>query len=151
MIYFRKFDNMKLKNLFLILGAGAVAFYFFRKKKLANALQYSIEAISIKGTKIFLKLGLLNPTGTPANFNSFVGILFIKGNEVATVENFTKVTITPKSKSFIDLTITPSGLGILSTVKSLIKKGGLKNLSAQFRGNANIDGITVPIDINYSI
>jgi hypothetical protein len=94
---------------------------------------------------------MLNPSGSSANLNSIVGSLIIRGNEVATVENFTKVNIAPKSKSFIDLTITPSGLGILSTVKSLVKKGGLKNLSAQFRGNANIDGVTVPLDINYSI
>jgi hypothetical protein len=94
---------------------------------------------------------MLNPSGSSANLNSIVGSLFIKGNEVATVENFTKVTITPKSKSFIDLTITPSGLGILTTIKSLLKKGGLKNLSAEFKGNANIDGVTVPLDIQYSI
>lgn len=142
---------MKLKNLFLILGAGAVAYYFFRKKKLASALQYSIEAVSIKGTKILLKLGLLNPTGTPANFNSFVGTLFIKGNEVATVENFTKTKIAPNTKTTIDFTITPSGLGILKTISQLVKKGGLKNLQANLKGTANVDNVNFPVNITYGI
>jgi LEA14-like dessication related protein len=142
---------MKMKNLLLFLGAGAIAYFLIRKKRLATVLQYSIEAISIKGTKIFLKLGLLNPTGTPANFNSFVGTFFIKGTQVATVENFNKTRIAPNSKTTIDFTISPSGLGILQTISKLLKKGGLKNLSAQLKGTANVDSVNFPVDITYSV
>jgi|LakMenEpi03Aug12_release.lakeMendotaPanAssembly.Ray.scaffolds.fasta_scaffold332103_3 hypothetical protein len=141
---------MKKNWIYFLLIGGAIA-YFYGKRRLQQSIKFSFESIKISGTKIIVRLGMLNPSGSSANLNSIVGSLIIRGNEVATVENFTKVNIAPKSKSFIDLTITPSGLGILSTVKSLVKKGGLKNLSAQFRGNANIDGVTVPLDINYSI
>ena len=142
---------MKMKNLLLFLGAGAIAYYFYSKKKLATALQYSIEAVSIKGTKIILKLGLLNPTGTPANFNSFVGTLFVKGIQVATIENFNKTKIAPNSKTIIDFTITPTGLGILQTISKLLKKGGLKNLSAELKGTANVDSVNFPVDITYNV
>ena len=141
---------MKKNWIYFLLIGGAIA-YFYGKRKLQQSIQFSFESIKLSGTKIIVRLGMLNPSGSSANLNSIVGSLFVKGNEVATVENFTKVKITAKSKSFIDLTITPSGLGILTTIKTLTKKGGLKNLSAEFKGNANIDGVTVPLDIKYSI
>jgi LEA14-like dessication related protein len=92
----------------------------------------------------------MNPTGSSATINSIVGSVYVKGSAVATIENYTTTIVSPKSKSFLDLTVTPSGAGILSFVRSLISTG-TKNLSAEFKGNANIDGITVPLDIKYSI
>ena len=120
---------MNYKNLLIggLLIAGV--FYFIGKKKLANAIRFSIEKISIKGTKIILRLGMLNPTGSDAKFNSMVADVFIKGNQVATIENFNPVMIKPQTKTFVDLTITPTGLGILNTIKTLTQKGGLKNLN----------------------
>jgi LEA14-like dessication related protein len=141
---------MKKNWIYFLLIGGAIA-YFYGKKRLQQSIKFTFESIKLAGTKIIVRLGMLNPSGSSANLNSIVGSLIINGNEVAIVENFTKVNIAAKSKSFVDLTITPSGLGILTTIKSLIKKGGIKNLSASFVGNANIDGVTVPLDIKYSI
>lgn len=141
---------MNYKN--LLIGGLLIAgiFYFIGKKKLANAIRFSIEKLSIKGTKIILRLGMLNPTGNDAKFNSMVADVFIKENQVATIENFNSVMIKPKSKSFVDLTITPTGLGILSTIKSLTQKGGLKNLNLKIKGTTNVDGISLPLDITYT-
>ena len=141
---------MNYKNLLIggLLVAGV--FYFIGKKKLAKAIRFSIEKISFSGTKIILRLGLLNPTGNEAKFNSMVADVFVKGNQVATLSTFQTVSIKPNSKSTIDITITPTGIGILSTLKSLLSKGGLKNLQAKIKGTANVDGVAFPIDITYS-
>lgn len=141
---------MNYKNLLIggLLIAGV--FYFIGKKKLANAIRFSIEKISIKGTKIILRLGMLNPTGSDAKFNSMVADVFIKGNQVATIENFNPVMIKPQTKTFVDLTITPTGLGILNTIKTLTQKGGLKNLNLKIKGTTNVDGISLPLDITYT-
>ena len=141
---------MNYKNLLIggLLIAGV--FYFIGKKKLANAIRFSIEKISIKGTKIILRLGMLNPTGNDAKFNSMVADVFIKGNQVATIENFNPVMIKPQTKTFVDLTITPTGLGILNTIKTLTQKGGFKNLNLKIKGTTNVDGISLPLDITYT-
>lgn len=131
----------------MVIG-GAIA-YFYGKRKLQQSIQFSLESVKLSGTKIIVRLGMMNPTGSSATVNSIVGSIYVKESAVATVENYTTIKILPKSKSFIDLTITPSGIGILSFVRSLINQG-IKNISAQFKGNANIDGVTVPLDITYS-
>ena len=141
---------MKKSWIYIVLIGGAII-YFYGKKKLQQSIKFSFESLRLSGTKIIVRLGMLNPSGSSATLNSLVGSLLIKGNEVATIENFTKTTITPQSKSFVDITITPSALGILTSLNSLLKKDGLKNLNAQIVGNANIDGITMPIDVKYSI
>ena len=140
---------MKRNWIYLLLIGGAFA-YFYGKRKLQQSIQFTLESVKLSGTKLIVRLGMLNPTGSSATINSIVGSIYIKGSAVATVENYTKIKILPKSKSFIDLTVTPSGAGVFSFVKSLISTG-TKNLSAEFKGNANIDGITIPLDIKYSI
>ena len=140
---------MKKNWIYLLLIGGAFA-YFYGKRKLQQSIQFTLESVKLSGTKLIVRLGMLNPTGSSATINSIVGSIYIKGSAVATVENYTKIKILPKSKSFIDLTVTPSGAGVFSFVKSLISTG-TKNLSAEFKGNANIDGITIPLDIKYSI
>jgi LEA14-like dessication related protein len=141
---------MKKSWIYIVLIGGAIA-YFYGKRKLQQSIKFSFESLKLSGTKIIVRLGMLNPSGSSATLNSLVGSLIVKGNEVATIENFTKTIIAPKSKSFIDVTITPSALGVLTTLKNLFKKGGIANLSAQIVGNANIDGITMPIDVKYII
>jgi LEA14-like dessication related protein len=140
---------MKKNWIYLLVIGGAIA-YFYGKRKLQQSIQFSLESVKLSGTKLIVRLGMMNPTGSSATINSIVGSIYIKGSAVATVENYTTIKILPKSKSFIDLTISPSGAGIFSFVKSLINQG-IKNISANFKGNANIDGITVPLDINYTV
>ena len=79
-----------------------------------------------------------------------VADVFVKGNQVATLTTFQTVKIAPNSKSAIDIQITPTGIGILSTLRTLLSKGGLKNLQAKVKGTANVDGVAFPIDITYS-
>jgi len=140
---------MKKNWIYLLVIGGAIA-YFYGKRKLQQSIQFSLESVKLSVTKLIVRLGMMNPTGSSATINSIVGSIYIKGSAVATVENYTTIKILPKSKSFIDLTISPSGAGIFSFVKSLINQG-IKNISANFKGNANIDGITVPLDINYTV
>jgi len=136
----------------LLIGGLLIAgvFYFIGKKKLAKAIRFSIEKISFSGTKIILRLGLLNPTGNEAKFNSMVADVFVKENQIATLTTFQTVKIAPNSKSAIDIQITPTGIGILSTLRTLLSKGGLKNLQAKIKGTANVDGVAFPVDITYS-
>ena len=130
------------------LAAGGLLFWFLMgKKKLSKATTFSMEKLGfdIKGKKIKLTLGANNPTGSSATLNSLVGALFIKGNQVSSVESFTKVKILPNAKSLITLDLKPSLVGIFATAKLLLSKGGTKALDATFVGNADVNGLIIPI------
>lgn len=135
------------KTYFALAAGALILWYFMGKKKLASATTFSMEKLGfdIKGKKIKLTLGANNPTGSSATLNSLVGALYIKGNQVSSVESFTKVNILPNAKSLITLDLKPSLVGIFATAKLLLSKGGTKALDATFEGNADVDGLIIPI------
>jgi len=138
---------MNPKTLLGLAAGGLILWFLMGKKKLAKATTFSMEKLGfdIKGKKIKLTLGANNPTGSSATLNSLVGALFIKGNQVSSVESFTKVKILPNAKSFITLDLKPSLVGIFATAKLLLSKGGTKALDATFVGNADVNGLIIPI------
>lgn len=138
---------MNPKTLLGLAAGGLLLWFLMGKKKLAAATSFSMEKIGfdIKGKKIKLTLGANNPTGSSATLNSLVGALFIKGNQVSSVESFTKVKILPNAKSLITLDLKPSLVGIFATAKLLLSKGGTKALDATFVGNADVNGLIIPI------
>jgi len=138
---------MNPKTLLGLAAGGLLLWFLMGKKKLAKATTFSMEKIGfdIKGKKIKLTLGANNPTGSSATLNSLVGALFIKGNQISSVESFTKVKILPNAKSLITLDLKPSLVGIFATAKLLLSKGGTKALDATFVGNADVNGLIIPI------
>ena len=138
---------MNPKTLLGLAAGGLLLWFLMGKKKLAKATNFSMEKLSfdIKGKKIKLTLGANNPTGSSATLNSLVGALCIKGNQVSSVESFTKVKILPNAKSLITLDLKPSLIGIFATAKLLLSKGGTKALDATFVGNADVNGLIIPI------
>ncbi len=138
---------MNPKILLGLAAGGLLLWFLMGKKKLAKATTFSMEKLGfdIKGKKIKLTLGANNPTGSSATLNSIVGALYIKGNQVSSVESFTKVKILPNAKSLITLDLKPSLVGIFATAKLLLSKGGTKALDATFKGNADVNGLIIPI------
>jgi hypothetical protein len=136
---------------FIAIAAAATAIYIFGKKRLVSSAKFSFEKISfnLKKKKINIILGIANPTSIAANINSIVGGLQINGQDVATVENYTKIIIEPQGKTMLPLTISPSIVGIFSLVKDYIQKRMKgKQATAKFIGTANIGGTSLPINIS---
>jgi hypothetical protein len=142
---------MKQMKTFLgIAVLGGLAFWLYSRKRLKETALFSFDGVRIANNKLQIKLGLSNPTNASVTINSIVGVLNSKGNDIANVQSFEKVTILPNNKTIISLDVTPSLIGLFTTVKQIVKKGGLKNLNLKFKGTANVNGLPLPIDITYS-
>lgn len=140
----------QLKNILGLAAVAGLAYWAFSRKKLKESALFSFEGVRIANNQLQIKLGLSNPTNAEVTINSIVGVLNSKGNDIANVSSFEKIKILPNNKTFINLTVQPSLIGLFTTVKQIVKKGGLKNLSLKFKGTANVNGLPLPIDITYS-
>ena len=140
----------QLKTFLGILVLGGVAYWAYSRKRLKETALFSFDGVRIANNKLQIKLGLSNPTNASVTINSIVGVLNSKGNDIANVQSFEKVTILPNNKTFINLDVTPSLVGLFTTVKQIVKKGGLKNLNLKFKGTANVNGLPLPIDLTYT-
>lgn len=140
----------QLKTFLGILVLGGVAYWAYSRKRLKETALFSFDGVRIANNKLQIKLGLSNPTNASVTINSIVGVLNSKGNDIANVQSFEKVTILPNNKTFINLDVTPSLVGLFTTVKQIVKKGGLKNLNLKFKGTANVNGLPLPIDVTYT-
>ena len=142
---------MKQMKTFLgIAVLGGLAFWLYSRKRLKETALFSFDGVRIANNKLQIKLGLSNPTNASVTLNSIVGVLISKGNDIANVQSFEKVTILPNNKTFISLDVTPSLIGLFTTVKQIVRKGGLKNLNLRFKGTANVNGLPLPIDVTYT-
>jgi len=142
---------MKQMKTFLgIAVLGGLAFWLYSRKRLKETALFSFDGVRIANNKLQIKLGLSNPTNASVTINSIVGVLNSKGNDIANVQSFEKVTILPNNKTMISLDVTPSLIGLFTTVKQIVKKGGLKNLNLRFKGTANVNGLPLPIDVTYT-
>lgn len=142
---------MKQLKTFLGIAAGAgILYWLYSRKRLKETALFSFDGVRIANNKLQVKLGLSNPTNASVTINSIVGVLNSKGNDIANVSSFEKVTIAPNNKTFISLDVTPSLVGLFTTVKQIVKRGGLKNLNLRFKGTANVNGLPLPIDLTYT-
>lgn len=141
------------KNLILIL-AGATAIYLLAKKSLAKKLQFSFKNLSTSGSvtspKINIRLSALNPSNQTAKINSIVGELYVNNSFIGDVSTFVPQVIAPNAESQVSFVIKPSLLSAFSTVKNLILNKG-KGYKFEFKGNANVDGLVIPLEQTYNL
>ena len=140
----------QLKTILGVLVLAGVGYWAYSRKKLKETALFSFDGVRIANNKLQIKLGLSNPTNASVTINSIVGVLNSKGNDIANVQSFETVKILPNNKTFINLDVTPSLVGLFTTVKQIVKKGGLKNLNLKFKGTANVNGLPLPIDLTYT-
>ncbi len=143
---------MKLGNLFILGGAGLLAYLFTKQsaKTFQKNATVSFEKLdfNLKKFQVVVTLGISNPTALAATINSIVGSLYVNKKEVATVQSFEVQQIAGNSKSRINVTLKPRGTGIFSTLRQLVKAKlkGATNLVAKFKGAVNINGLPVQVD-----
>lgn len=139
-------------NVKALLGFGILAgglYWLSTKKKFVKSAVFTFEKLdfNLKKKKVFVSLGLLNPTNQEVTLNSVVGTLFVNSNQVATVESFEKKKISSRAKSVITLALSPSAVGIVNVLKQFVKSKlkGAGGTSATFTGSAHLNGTTIPI------
>jgi LEA14-like dessication related protein len=136
------------------LGFGILALaviYILRKKSLANNAKFSLENVAFNWSKkeVYVRMGILNPTNAQITISSILGSLFLNNNEVATVETFSKLLVSPNAKTSLNLTMKPTLYGIFTSLKSIFAKDSkqvFKNYKVKFVGTANANGVNLPLE-----
>ena len=143
-----------MKKGLLVILAGATALYFIAKKSLSSKLLFQIDNLGSKGKWynpiIVISLRVLNPSNQSAKLNSITGELFLNGKLISNVTSFVPQNISAKAESIIKLEAQPGITGAASLLLDILqnKKAGYK---IKFDGNANVDGIVVPINQSFAI
>lgn len=136
------------------LGFGILALaviYILRKKSLANNAKFSLENVAFNWSKkeVYVRMGILNPTNAQITISSILGSLFLNNNEVATVETFSRLLVSPNAKTSLNLTMKPTLYGIFTSLKSIFAKDSkqvFKNYKVKFVGTANANGVNLPLE-----
>jgi len=142
------------KNLGLFLLIGAIGFYFYRRAATTQNIKPVLRKITFGGTliqpKIFVTLGIQNPTEDTPTINSVVGEILANGKLIANVNNFTKIKIGANSETAYSITAEPQSIGIITEILRMIKDKSLKQ-KFTFNGTINIGGNSFPINFDYSV
>jgi hypothetical protein len=146
---------MKNSKLGLFFGAAILmgAYYIFSKRSFAKNANFSFEGLKFdwKKKKVEITLSCSNPTNNNITLNSVVGNLILNNNTIASVESFTKTNIIANGKTNIKLDLIPSAIGILMSIKEFVtnKAKTKQKINAKFIGSANMEGIIIPLDLQF--
>jgi hypothetical protein len=146
---------MKNNKIGLFFGAAIImgAYYIFSKRSFAKNANFSFEGLKFdwKKKKIEITLSCSNPTNNSITLNSVVGNLLVNNNTIASVESFVKTTIIANGKTIIKLDLIPSAIGILMSIKEFVtnKARTKQKINAKFIGSANMEGIIIPLDLQF--
>lgn len=138
---------------FLILAGVAGAIFFLGKKKVVKKAtgmaKFEIKKVFLRGLNPVIRIGVLNPSNQSITINSFVGGLLLNDNsEVAKVKNFKRTQIKASAESDFELTLVPSSVGVFQALKTIFSKK-LGDMNIKLVGNANVNGMVLPINLRF--
>lgn len=161
-IYFLSLCNEILKNWHkvgkkrgsvnpLLIGAAAfAAWYFWTRANTLKSLIFNPVGLGVQGAGISLQLEVENPTSNSLQFNGFAGSLTVNGSNVGNVTDFQPVLLAPGSTR-INLFVSPNVFGIASGVIGILDGNeGSGNFQSSLNGTANVNGIPLPVNINFT-
>jgi LEA14-like dessication related protein len=144
---------MSAKKTIVLFFGAATAWWLLQKYNFSQKVSFKIVSISIDGglfdPQIILSIALNNPTTTSTTISNLTAELFLNGNnKIADIYFFGIKEIAPNSQTILPLSITPTLATLINTIKQvlIIKKG-----SFDLKGNAIIDGLTIPFNLNYQL
>ena len=137
-----------MKRIFWIIG-GAAALYFLSRYKFSQKANFLLRSVRVGGGLfspiINIDLAVQNPTNSRVTFKSISGSLSVNDQFLANVSAFGDQVINPNSETILKLQARPSATGIFSSVRELLS-APMGELTVNFTGSANLDGITYPIN-----
>ena len=136
-----------MKNLFYLIG-GAAALFLLSRFRFGQKAIFQLRSLRPGGSllqpTINVELAVQNPTNTTIKIKSITGSISVNDRFLANVSAFGDQTVAPNSESMLRLVARPSALGVFESVRELLTAAA-GQVSATFRGSANVDGIVVPI------
>lgn len=136
------------KAFYWVIG-GVAVYYILTKTLLAKKLNFIFSSVNFKGGNIELSFLVQNPSNIGAVVNSVAGNLSVNDRVVANISTFKNQTIQAKSESILTITARPQYFGAAQLLLDIYKKKF--KAVAKFVGNANVDGVVLPINQTLSI
>lgn len=134
----------------LLIGVAAFAgWYFWTRAQALKSLIFTPVGLGVQGAAISLQLEVDNPTAAALQLNGFAGSLNVNGSPIGNVTDFQPVMVVPGATR-LNLLITPNVFGIAAGVINQIDGNeGSGNVQASLTGTANINGIGLPVNLNF--
>jgi LEA14-like dessication related protein len=134
--------------IFWVVGA-AVGLWAISRMSLCQKTNFLLRSIRPGGSllrpEILVELSIQNPTSQQATLKSLTGNVSINDRYLGNVSAFGDQVIQPNSENVVTLTARPSALGVVAALRELLTAPAGSNVIT-FRGTANVDGFTVPIN-----
>jgi hypothetical protein len=142
-----------------IVGLAGVAYLIFSKFSLSQSVSFRLKAVSLSGSPINpvaqIIFSAYNPTNTSAVLKSLSGSLSYLGSASDPQQIFlgnvyftSPATIAPIGNTDIPVNVEISDIGILQSLVAFVQDPGT---IFNFNGIASVDGINIPLNINYNI
>jgi hypothetical protein len=138
------------------LGLGVAAVYVLSKLSFAgnaSRLNYTISGISLGmsglNPVISLNLVIQNPTNQIFNVAAIVANVSLNGEAIGNVAGFTPVSIPAASQANVPLTVTVSGLSLISDVVGILNGSSGVSALLHVTGTVNANSTLLPIDVQY--
>jgi LEA14-like dessication related protein len=139
----------------LIVGAGLILWSFISKSNVINSLRILINRIHVEfsglSPVITLYIVVQNPTNDTFTIYSLAGDVYVNGNFVGNVSNFTKFTVERNSQLEVPIVLKLSIVSLISQVVDIVTGKSAAGGTVQLRGNINLDNQQFPVDIAYKI
>lgn len=140
---------MNKKNIFGLLGIGALIYYFSRKITSSAKILVNITGLDLNLKNPAVKVEIINPTNASFKFKSFLGNVVVNGNDAGTIDYRKDTLIGANSRQIISFPIRLKLLGAGSLLFDLIK-GKLKTgLDLNINGTLNAEGFIIDVNENY--
>jgi hypothetical protein len=138
---------MKISTV-LLLGVGALAVWEFQQIGTAAAtVQFVFSGVQIKSlTNYVLQITVQNISNADCVLNAMSGTITVNDNDLGNVSDFSPVNIRARSQQVVNITLQPSILSLPGAITDIINNSG-GQLDFVFEGNANVNGLVLPINV----
>lgn len=138
------------------IGLAAAALYVLSKLSFAgNAarLNYTVSGmgLSMSGLNPVMSINLVvqNPTNQIFNVAALVANVSLNGQPIGNVAGFQPVSIPATSQANVPLTVTISGLSLVSDVVNILNGSAGVTALLHITGTVNANSTLLPIDVQY--
>ena len=143
------------KKSWLYIAAAAIGalWLYTSTKDLINKISFSFLGISTGGSlfspKVTITLSADNPSVGSANVQNINCNVLYMGNSIGIVNLPRGFVVKANSSTPFNLDLNINDIGTLLTIYKIVTTKQAGN-SMQILGDALVDGVTVPIDLNYT-
>jgi hypothetical protein len=138
------------------IGLAAAGLYVLSKLSFAanaSRLNYSLAGMTMtmNGINPVIAMYLIaqNPTNETFQVNAITGTVLLNGTIIGNLAGFVPVTVNPTNQASIPLTVTLSGLSLISYVVGVLNGTAGTQAILRLTGTVNANGTLLPVDVQY--